>query len=198
MKITKGEEKIFFLNKRVIFPNTSTHLYIDISPSSQDISVGDTIIFAPVNGILSLFYTKKKFGSLCRILDKQELTSQIKLKIVCKDKVAITKVDNLKNATYSRLNEKNTPNNPVIEKLKKRSQELIFLINIKESEKLIELLNFAIDSVKMIDFISDHFITKFSHRYKIFNSDTIENRATLVLNHITKIVNKINKSAEKT
>ena len=197
MKKTKGEAKILFLNKRIIFPNTSEHLYFENSQLIQKISVGENVIFAPVRGVFSLFSKKRKIGSLCLILGKQELSSQVKLRISCKEKVIITKVDKLKYASYSTIAERITPNTPIMEKLKKRSQELIFLINIKESDKLIEMLNFTIDLTKMMDFISDHFVTKFSNRYKIYNCINSENRAKLILNEITDIVNKINRSTGK-
>ena len=197
MKSAKRENKIFFLKKRVIFPNSISDIDLKKTPLSTDISIGEEIIFSPIRNIFTIWTHSYKYGSLCRILDKEEIKSQYKFKIKCTEIVKIKHISKNNMVSHLPILIDIPTNNYTMDKLKKKSQELLFLINIKESDQLIDLLNFSINPIQNINFVTDHFITKFSHRYKIYNCSSIEEKAKIVLKHITKIVKKLDKFSGK-
>jgi len=90
------------------------------------------------------------------------------------------------------------PHNTINEELRKKSQELIFLINVEESDKLIKLLNYIFDLNQMTDFISNYFVMDFPARYRLYNETDTKKRSHMLLSELTALINRLTKKRKKT
>jgi len=89
------------------------------------------------------------------------------------------------------LDEKVHVNADITEKLRKKAQELIFLINVDESDKLIHLLNFISDGVQLSDFIANYFILDYNERVALLNTTDVTSRINTLLQLLTMLIDNI-------
>ncbi|MFC1670474.1 LON peptidase substrate-binding domain-containing protein [Spirochaetota bacterium] len=172
-----SKSKIFYLKKRVVFPFCSINVLFALTKTSKDIKIGDRIIAYPIRNLLDIFIYKNKIGTLSEVIDKKVLEKGIKIQLKGIERVKIKKIDKLQTSSFEKLDEKLQGNfEKLNSELKKKSQELIFLINIEESDKLIDLLNYLVNIIQTTDFITHYFVLDFKRRYKLFKELNIEKR----------------------
>ncbi len=186
---------IVFTKDTVIFPNSTGYVTLRNSKNKKKPLINEEIIIFPIKSIFDFLFYKKKFATISKIIsvDKDNSKSIITVKGI--QRVRLNKIKKFQIASYSRYNENIDIdfNRELTDSLRKKAQELIFLINAKESDKLIELLTFIFNLSQMTDYVANYFILKYKQRYKIYNNSNIENRANLLLSTISKIIKHMKK-----
>ncbi|RPI95546.1 MAG: hypothetical protein EHM32_05545 [Spirochaetales bacterium] len=172
---------IILLQKQVVFP------YCNVSFSSENknlakISQGDRVVALPVRTVLDILFPRGRMATLSEVVEiKQEGRAwNVQLKGI--SRVRLRRTSSFALAVYDSVEELERPGQERLrEDLRKKSQELIFLINVNESDKLIHLLNFLVNLPQLSDFVSNYFILKFPQRYEIFIEENVELRARKLL-----------------
>ncbi|HSV95749.1 MAG TPA: LON peptidase substrate-binding domain-containing protein [Spirochaetota bacterium] len=172
---------IIFLQKQVVFP------YCNVSFSSGNknlakISQGDRVVALPVRTVLDVLFPSGRMATLSEVVEikREERAWSVHLKGI--SRVRLGRLSRFANAVYEGVDEVERPGQERLrEDLRKKSQELIFLINVNESDKLIHLLNFLVNLPQLADFVSNYFILKFPRRYEIFIEGDVELRARKLL-----------------
>ncbi len=172
---------IILLQKQVVFP------YCNVSFSSENknlakISQGDRVVALPVRTVLDILFPRGRMATLSEVVEiKQEGRAwSVQLKGI--SRVRLRRASSFALAVYEGVEELERPGQERLrEDLRKKSQELIFLINVNESDKLIHLLNFLVNLPQLSDFVSNYFILKFPQRYEIFIEENVELRARKLL-----------------
>ena len=86
----------------------------------------------------------------------------------------------------------------MLDELRKKAQELVFLINIEESDKLIKLLGYIVDLAQMTDFISNYFVMDFRTRYRLYRQVDIQKRGEMLAETLDELIRHYDNKKEKT
>lgn len=180
--------KIFYLKKKVVFPYCTINVMVAQSESSDSIKKGDRILALPIKRLFDAIFYKNRIATLTEVLEKNNTGDKIKIQLKGLSRVRIKKIYRQQTADYALIGEKGDKwSEELVEDLRKKSQELIFLINVAESDKLIDLLNYITDINQLMDFISNYFILKFKGRYRLLNELNLIKRG----NHLIRIMNDL-------
>jgi hypothetical protein len=94
-------------------------------------------------------------------------------------------------------NERTESYDAIMDDLRKKSQELVFLINVEESDKLIKLLNYIVDLNQMTDFIANYFVMDFRKRYRLYNEIGVKKRGLLLIFELSELISDMTKKRKK-
>jgi ATP-dependent Lon protease len=187
------KEKIYYINRKVVFPNCTMNVVIPLTEISKNLQTGDKIIAYPIRNIFDIYFFRNKMATYAEILSLTILEKTIKIKIKGLYRITLNRIYNFTEADFLETLEKKTGSEEkTIENLRKKAQELIFLINVEESDKLINLLNYLTDLSQLTDFISNYFIIDFRTRRKLFYEIDIDKRSLLLENIINRLIKKMN------
>ncbi len=190
--------RIFYLKKKIIFPFCTLAVFLRPSEESGDIKKGDWIIALTVRSIFDLLFHRKRVATLCEVMDVTTDNSMVKFMLRGIERVRIEKIIKRKHAIYTRIEQGHVEHyDPSIEDLRKKSQELIFLLNVEESDKLIKMLNYIVDLNQMTDFISNYFIMGFGKRYRIYKETQLDRRSALLTGTLTRLIHTMNVRGKK-
>ncbi len=186
--------KIFYLKRKVVFPYCTINVVVAHSESSDSIKNGDRILAFPIRRLLDAVFYKNRIATLTEVIEKYNSDNKIKIQLKGLSRVRIKKIHRQQVADYSIINEnEENRNEELVEDLRKKSQELIFLINVDESDKLIDLLNYISDINQLTDFISNYFVLGFKGRFKILNELNLIKRGNLLIKTMGKLILRIRK-----
>ncbi len=197
---TMEEQKlrIFYLKKKIIFPFCTLAVFLRASEESGDIKKGDWIIALTVRSIFDLLFHRKKIATLCEVMDVATDNGMVKFMLKGIERVRIEKIIKRKHALYTLIEQDHVEHHdPSIEELRKKSQELVFLLNVEESDKLIKMLNYILDLNQMTDFISNYFIMEFGKRYRIYRETRLNKRSAILTGTLTRLIHTMNVRGKK-
>ncbi|MCP4134033.1 MAG: hypothetical protein GY754_23885 [bacterium] len=190
--------KIFYLKKKVVFPYCTMTVIIGKSSLSDDIKKGNKLLTYPIRSVFDIFFHKKKLATLAEITDLEITEKFVKIQLKGLSRVKLKKINKFQVANFEFMQiEQKQVSEDLGETLRKKSQELIFLINVDESDRLINLLNFFIDLNQISDFIANYFILDFRHRYKIFNELDLQKRCGILIIILDKLIEEMKKKRDK-
>ncbi len=186
--------KIFYLKNKVVFPYCTINVIVAQSDSSDSIKKGDKILALPVKRLFDAVFYKNRIATLTEVLEKNNTDDKIKIQLKGLSRVRIKKIYRQQTADYSLISENGEKGSEeLIENLRKKSQELIFLINVVESDKLIDLLNYISDIHQLMDFISNYFVLRFKGRYRLLNELNLIKRSNRLIRIMDDLILKIRK-----
>ena len=180
---------LLYTYKRVLFP------YCTISFRTKagfiaTLKSGDLILAVPIKNFIGVLFSRNKIATLSEVISIKHEKDNYVLQLKGIVRVRLKRVAKFRNAAYTIIEEDDiTGEDELIDGLRKKSQELIFLINVSESDKLIHLLNFLNNLGQLTDFISNYFIVRFNDRYKIYKELKVKRRAQQLI-EVLKILNE--------
>jgi len=186
--------QIFYLKKRVLFPGTTVTVSIPNSKISTIIEKNSKIIAYPIKSFLDIILYRKKTAILTEIfkINKNKNKTTLTLKVI--KRVKILKIKKFFIADYIEINEKIKKDELQLKNLLiKKAQELIFLIDVEESNKLIYLLQYITELRQLTDFIANYFFLDFNKRYKLLNNSDPVSRAEILLLKMQQSIKKLQK-----
>ena len=186
--------KIFYIIKKVIFPHCTINVRMRKSKHTLDLKSGDKIIVFPLRKVFDIFFIRKRISVYAEITEVTPDKKFIKFQLKGIKRVRINSIKMFYEGTYTDISENSRqPDYLLTKELRKKAQELIFLINVNESDKLIELMNFLIDLGQISDFIANYFVLDIKMRNLLLNETDINKRSGLLLKKIQQIIDKIEK-----
>ncbi len=184
--------KIFFINKKVLFPHCTTKVQLSQSTFSDSLKKGDNLIVYPIRNIFDIILIKRRVATFAEILeiDRDQFKKNIHLKGI--SRVHVKKIKGMHEASYEIINSDNgSSDQELLKELRKKAQELVFLINVKESDRLIELMNFLFELNQITDFIANYFVLDYKLRIELLNSTDIKKRSTRLLVKLNQLIKKM-------
>ncbi len=179
---------VFFLYRRVVFPFCPLEIK-SANPLPEDIGEGGEIIVVPVKNMMGLVFSRGSMGVRTQVLSVVREADHYRIKFQGIRRVHIKKVRSLKTAEfYEFLQEDEGECRDVLEQLRKKAQELIFLINTDTSDRLIRLLEYIVDLSQLTDFIANYFVLDFPRRLKLMKTPSPERRAQLLVKMLVDII----------
>lgn len=184
---------VFYLKKKVIFPYCTMKVEVTESKLSENLKEGEKIVTYPVRGIFDMAINRGRPATLSEIIRIEKKDNRLQLEVKGLSRVRIDKISRLREAAFTLIEEKEVDISlPLWEELRKKAQELIFLINVEESDKLITLLNYIINMNQMTDFVANYFVMDFPRRYRLFTELDATRRGTSLLEILTGLITKMN------
>jgi len=186
--------KIFYLKRQVLFPHCNITVRLRSSKHSKDLKVGQEIIVYPIRKFTDLFQLKKRVSTLAEISSVEIKGKIVVLQLKGLKRVKVTKLYGIHLAEYITLAEElSNYDKALTVELRKKAQELIFLINVQESDRLIELMNFIIDVSQISDFLSNYFVLDDETKIELLNKTDISDRSKLLQSKIEQVIEKLGK-----
>lgn len=184
--------KVFLLNKKVLFPHCTTNMLLRISAFSESLKKGDRIIAYPVRNIFDILLIKKRVSTYAEIIELEKFEDRIKLNLKGISRVHVKKIKGIHEASYEVINSDTNYSNPeLLKELRKKAQELVFLINVQESDRLIELMNFLFELNQITDFIANYFVLDYKLRIELLNDTDIKERSSKLMTKLNHLIKKM-------
>ncbi len=185
---------IFYLKKKVLFPHCTMTVRMRESKHTLALSPGSKILIFSLRNFFDFFLIKKRISILAEITGIEKDKNHLKIQLKGIKRVKVTHFYRFFEARFIDIPEDTSHQDILITKdLRKKAQELIFLINVEESDRLIELMNFLVDLGQITDFISNYFILDDRMRNDLLNTTDISERSRLLQKKIQLIINKFGK-----
>ncbi len=184
---------VFFLYRRVVFPFCPLEIQA-ANPLPENIDEGSEVIVLPVRNMMGLVFSRGSTGVRSQVLTAVRETDHYRIKFQGICRVHIRKVRSLKTAEFCELSRETEGEfRNVLEQLRKKAQELIFLINTDTSDRLIQLLEYISDLSQLTDFIGNYFILDFPRRLKLIHTFSAEKRARLLVKMLVDTISHYKK-----
>lgn len=184
--------KVFYLKNKVIFPQCTLHFFLNKTVWSESLKGGDKIIAWPMRSFFDIVFYKKRVGTIAQILSSSDESGRIKLQLKGVSRIRIKKFFTLNLVSWEPIAEKNgAERDDVINELRKTAQELIFLINVQESDRLISLLGLLVDAGQMSDFIANYFVIDYKKRYLLLKEGDPYKRAERLIVLLRELIDKM-------
>ena len=190
--------KTFFLKRKIIFPYCTLAVFVKPTEDSKEIRTGDRILAVPVRSTLDIAWRRKRLATLSEVVETEPDGESIKITLKGLMRVNVTKFATYRSAEFRMLPPRTTESHDwTNETLRKKAQELVFLINVEESDKLIKLLNYILDLNQMTDFIANYFVMDFAARYRLYREIDVANRSRMLTVELTSLIRRLTKKRNK-
>lgn len=188
--------RVFLLKKKVLFPHSNQNMILRKTPFSSGLRAGDRIITYSIRNYFDIFLIRRRISTLAEITeiitDKDVLRFQVKG--ICR--VKIRSLKKFREAFFQPVESAPVKNEVALcRELRTKAQELIFLINVDESDRLIALLNFLSELNQISDFIANYFILDNKLRIALLNETDILRRCDKLNGIIAKLINNFKTQA---
>lgn len=191
--------KIFYLKKQVVFPYCSLIVFVRPTDESRAIRKGDRVLAYTIRSTIDVLWYQDKTATLAEVTDVQADEKAVKIFLKGLSRVSLKRIIRYKHAEFEPAAEQAEGMGDAMRSgLRKKSQELVFLINVEESDRLIKLLNYIVDPAQMTDFISNYFIMDFRTKYRLYNQVNILKRGEMLVAALDELIRRMTKKRKKT
>jgi ATP-dependent Lon protease len=168
---------IIYLYKKIVFPfcNLTVQSRLGMLKNAK---TGDSVLAYPVRHMLDLVFHRNRLATRAEIAEIKLEGAVAVIQVKGVERVRLRGIHRLFYGLYDPVEKPPAGENERLrEELRKKSQELVFLINMGESDKLIHLLKFLVSIHQLTDFIANYFVLKFPLRYEMYSKLDAEERA---------------------
>lgn len=189
---------VYYLYKKVLFPHCNI-LIQSRSRSAKGIKAGDRLVAYPVRNFLDLLFPGGRLATLAEVMEVQPLDPFIRLQVKGVERVRMKRVERFRLCEFGPVPEEDGAEAPdnIIEELRKKAQEMVFLINVEESDKLIHLLNFLVSPSQLTDFITNYFVLKFPGRFAVYSETSAVRRAKMLVPLLDDMITGLKMKGDK-
>lgn len=179
---------VFFLYRRVVFPYCPLEIKT-LNPLPGGLQEGADVVVLPIRNMFGMIFQWRRTGILSRVVSFHRQNDHYTVKFQGIRRVKILRVKLFEIAEFCELPEESESALwPVLESLRKKAQELIFLINTDTSDRLIQLLEYIPNLSQLTDFIANYFVLDFPRRFKLLRTYDIKKRAELLFAILVDII----------
>lgn len=190
--------KVFFLNKKVLFPHCTTNVSLRHSAFSDSLKKWDKIIAFPIRSLFDIILIKRRVSTIAEITELETTEEKITLHLKGVTRVHVKKIKGIHNASFELINSESGSSDPeLLKELRKKAQELVFLINVEESDRLIELMNFLFELNQITDFIANYFVLDYKLRIELLNDTDVKTRTAKLLLKLNQMIKKMEQTEKK-
>lgn len=183
---------VFYLKRQVVFPHSRVTVTVPLSETSRHLKKGDNLVSCPVTTMADLIPLGSRTGTLCQVTGMTIKNASVVLNLSGLSRVRINMSWPVTQSPWEKVT---TPeheiNDSQEEQLRRKTQELIFLINVKESDRLIGLLPYLTLPGQLSDFTAHYFITSYRKRVRLLRQTDPTKRNVMLLKFIETLLKKI-------
>ena len=185
--------RLFYLKKKVLFPHCTITVTLGKSGFSSALKKGEKILVFSTRYFFDILFLKKQISTLAEISEITKTSNHINLQLKGIARARITKSMGLHLAEYHVIepDPETNKNTKIAKELRIKAQELIFIINVNESDRLIELINYLVDVSQISDFIGNYFVLDYQLRLELLNETNVKERSSKVLSKLQELIEKI-------
>jgi len=184
--------KIFYLHKKVLFPHCTINVQLRHSSFSNSLKQGDKILAFPIKNIFDILFIKMRIATLAEITGVASDNEKINLHLKGLARARVKKIKGIHEASFEINSSKSdSADQELLKELRKKAQELVFLINVQESDRLIELMNFLIELNQITDFIANYFILDYKLKKDLLNNTDIKSRSNKLLAKLNQLIKRM-------
>ncbi|MCX8123656.1 MAG: LON peptidase substrate-binding domain-containing protein [Spirochaetes bacterium] len=187
--------RIFYSYRKVLFPHCGVTVPIKRKLIAQRYAQGDTVIVYPVKSVHD-YFSIKNVGVLAEVMKVELSDTTYLLSLKGLKRVKILSRKGLFQCQYEEIDETLPAKTELAEKIRKKAQELIFLINVDESDKLIHLLNYISDGAQLTDFIANYFILDYDERITLLNTIDVKQRIAKIITLLDELIAGVKRKRE--
>ncbi|GEM_PF-241572 len=190
--------RIFYLKKRIIFPYCSLVVFVRPTEDTRAIRTGDRVLTYTVRSTIDVLWYRNRTATLSEVTDVQTDEKSVKIFLKGLSRVSLRRIIKYKLAEFEHLAPVAVDaRDSMRDELRKKAQELVFLINVEESDKLIKLLGYIADLEQMTDFISNYFVMDFRTRYRLYSQADIQIRGEMLGGTLDALIRTMTKKRKK-
>jgi hypothetical protein len=157
-----------------------------------DLTEGQKVVVYPITSAYSFFMARGKIATLAVVthaVEKSgtpmvELRGERRVRILSRKKFAWTKIAEIEPALCENIEDRG-------ERLRKKAQQFVFLININESDRLIYLMNFIHGTGDISDFIAHYFVIDNGKKSRLFREIDTCVRSELLEKYLDEMIMKL-------
>jgi len=184
--------KFFFLYKKVLFPHCTINVRLKHSSFSNSLKKGDKILAFPFKNLLDMLLIKMRVATLAEIMEVESDNEKNILHLKGIARARIKKFKNIHEVFCEIISSKiDNSEQELLKELRKKTQELVFLINVPESDRLIELMNFLFELNQLTDFITNYFILDYKSKIDLLNNTDSKSRGHKLLIKLNQLIKKM-------
>ena len=188
--------RIFYLKKKILFPGCMINVSINPSDISGQLKKGEKILAYSIRNYFDILFCRNRTATLSEI-SEIETGESVKIQLKGLMRVRLKKISKKQNAFFKvMMDETGEVQETLREELRKKSQELVFLINVEESDRLINLLNFMVEPSQLTDFLANYFILDFPQRYVLYYELDVKKRSLKLITILDALIEKLKKKRE--
>jgi len=179
---------LFFLYRKVLFPHCSMEVKLKPGPAGDLRENGEAVVL-PVRTMLGLAFARGRTAVRARVAKVDDSGGLRRVEFQGLGRVKILRITDLKYAAYLDVPEGHgEADQEWLEKLRRKAQELVFLINVDTSDRLIHLLEYIVSLGQLSDFLANYFVLRFSRRQRLIRIADPVKRADLLISLLDKII----------
>jgi len=184
--------KIIFLYRKVLFPHCTISINLRHSPFSDNLKKGDKILTFPIKNLFGILLIKMRVAVLAEIIGIESDNEKIILHLKGVARSRIKRFKGIHEVFFEIIRpDIYNSDQELLKELRKKTQELVFLINVQESDRLIELMNFLFELNQITDFIANYFILDYRLKINLLNNTDIKSRSNKLLLKLNQIIKKM-------
>jgi hypothetical protein len=179
---------VVYLYRAVLFPFCNLTLSLRMKRYGS-LEAGNRVIAFPVRNIIDVLFPGGRVATLAEVVEVKQSEGAVHLQLKGLSRVRIGRVRRFFTAGFEvEEGDDKKGRKKLREELRKKSQELIFLINAEESDKLIHLLNFIVNLGQLTYFVTNYFVLRFGMRFLIYRESDPEKRAASLLAVLDELI----------
>jgi ATP-dependent Lon protease len=193
-----GPYKLFYLKKQVIFPYCSLVVFVRPTDESKAIRKGDRVLAYTIRSTIDVIWYRDRIATLSEVTDVQADGKTIRIFLKGLSRVSLKRIIRFKRAECEPVAQQaDGMDDAMRDGLRKKSQELVFLINVEESDRLITLLGYIVDPAQMTDFISNYFIMDFRTKYRLYCQTDMVKRGAMLTTDLDGLLRSMTRKRKK-
>jgi hypothetical protein len=183
------------LYTRYLFPRCSVKIPAQLS-GGYVLKKGDIVIVHTPRPFPFNFYSSSRIATESEVMSVFTDDGNIIAEVKGLRRVLISIKNEFGEAYYTDLpDHPDIKDDDVTERLRKKAQEFVFLVNVSESDRLIYLMGFMNGIHEITDFVSHYFIIDRKKSGVLYRETNSYKRAALLELYISNTIKRINKSA---
>lgn len=186
-----------YLHGKFLFPRCQLELPARLNEKKTH-QEGEMIVVLPISSPFDLLCARNKVATLATVTRIVEGGSEQVAECKGEKRVIIRSRKGFYNAQLKEselISEDGLED--VVERLRKKAQEFVFLINIPESDRLIYLMNFIHGASDLSDFIAHYFIIDQWKKGKLYRKTDVPARCNLLERYLDGMVSGLERNARR-
>lgn len=187
---------IVYCHDRYLFPRCTIELP-EKGRWRADLKEGEKVVIYTFTGLRGLLCARGRIGTLATVLSRVEGKGTVMFEVRGEKRVRITKRYSLRKAFCAGI--------PVTlpddhedrsERLRKKAQEFVFLIDIPESDRLIYLVSFIQGLHDITDFIAHYFVVDPARKRILYNLPVTDERSAALERFLDAMIEELRRINE--
>lgn len=190
----QGEARVYYLRERVIFPYSRQNVTLPLAPDTRNLEEGIRLIAYPIRCLTDILMYRFRTATLVEVISSEIKDDSCRVTLRGISRVRITRLHSVTRASYRVQKDVYVEDNfDSVDRLRRKAQELVFLINVEQSDRLISFLGFLTHPSRLTDFIAHYFVNGYGRRYRLLKTGDPLKRNNQLLVILDRLIRKIKK-----